>query len=235
MRFLNDDILFWPVAAILRLVVAAVLGAMIGLEREHHGRSAGFRTQLLVALGSALAMVVSLQFGKESYAGWAGAGVIRVDPARMAYGVMAGIGFLGAGAIIREGANVRGLTTAAGLWCTAAVGLACGFGMYLVAVVAAAIVLFALLVLSRLDRFIPSQVTRTVRVTVPCDDEDNLSAIREALAAGGAKVGRVAFDRDRRGNTETFTFHVSLRAKADPGKLLRLDRHVPKLLHLSIH
>jgi len=235
MRFLTDDMFPWPQAAILRLVAAAVLGAVIGLEREHHGRSAGFRTQLLVALGSALAMVVSLQFGQESYRGWGGLHAIRVDPARMAYGVMAGIGFLGAGAIIREGTNVRGLTTAAGLWCTAAVGLACGFGMYLVALVATGIVLFALLGLSRMDRLILSEVRRTVRVVVASDGEDNLSVVRKVLIDSGARIRRVDFERNCRNKTETFTFHVALRAKADPAQLLQLDQHLPKLLHLKVH
>jgi putative Mg2+ transporter-C (MgtC) family protein len=120
--------------AMLRLALAGVLGGMIGLERELREREAGLRTHLLVAVGSALFTIV----------GAYGFGGIRTDPTRIAAQVVTGIGFLGAGAIIRQGFSIRGLTTAATLWVVAAVGLAAGAGYYSAAVISTGLVLLAL-------------------------------------------------------------------------------------------
>ena len=120
--------------ALLRLALAGVLGGLIGLERELREREAGLRTHLLVSLGAALFTI----------AGAYGFGSARVDPTRVAAQIVTGIGFLGAGAIIRQGFSVRGLTTAATLWVVAAVGLASGAGYYSGAVITTALVLIAL-------------------------------------------------------------------------------------------
>jgi putative Mg2+ transporter-C (MgtC) family protein len=128
--------------ALLRLALAAFLGALIGVERELRDRQAGLRTHLLVALGSALFTIVSA-YGFEDFLR-SGQSVVRADPTRIAAQIVTGIGFLGAGAIIRQGASVRGLTTAATLWVVAAVGLASGAGYYSGAVITTLLVLFAL-------------------------------------------------------------------------------------------
>jgi putative Mg2+ transporter-C (MgtC) family protein len=109
------------------LLVALVAGALIGYERSYQGRPAGFRTHTLVCMASALLMLVSLYQGL-----WfeASVEIVRVDPTRMAQGIMTGIGFLGAGVIVKEGASVRGLTTAASIWITAAIGILAGVGFY---------------------------------------------------------------------------------------------------------
>ena len=125
---------------ILRIFVAAILGGIIGLEREYREKAAGFRTHFLVALGSALFMIVSAY-------GFEGALVTpehRLDVSRIAAQVVSGIGFIGAGTIIFQKNAVRGLTTAAGVWVTAAIGLACGAGMYELATAATVLVLFGL-------------------------------------------------------------------------------------------
>lgn len=223
----------WQSECILRLMVAAVLGALIGAEREHHGRSAGFRTQLLVALGAALAMLVSLNFARV-FGDGSGGTAIQLDPARLAYGVMAGIGFLGAGAIIRYGAGVRGLTTAASLWCTAAVGLACGFGMYLVATVAAALVIFALLFLSRLDRYIPSRWTKTLTISLPLSREDNIRRVREVLARRGARIANMDYTRNIEQQNETLTFYVSMSHKMTISELMRITEELPDATKLNV-
>src|SRR5918911_1676279 len=114
--------------ALLRLALAAAMGAAIGIERERRGREAGLRTHLLVSLGSALFTVVSAYGFHEFLA--TGASVVRADPSRIAAQIVTGIGFLGAGAIIRQGLSVRGLTTAATLWVVAAIGMAVGAGYY---------------------------------------------------------------------------------------------------------
>lgn len=137
-----------------RLLLAAALGALVGLEREVRGHEAGLRTCLLVCVGSALVMIVSVRMAAEP---WAPAGDYRItiDPARIAYGVMAGVGFLGAGTILHSGGTVRGLTTAAALWCVAAIGLASGLGFVTAAGATTGIVLVALTALNALERHIP--------------------------------------------------------------------------------
>jgi putative Mg2+ transporter-C (MgtC) family protein len=128
--------------SLLRLSLAAVLGGMIGVERELREREAGLRTHLLVALGSALFTIVGA-YGFHAFLE-SGQAVVRADPTRIAAQIVTGIGFLGAGAIIRQGLSVRGLTTAATLWVVAAVGLAAGAGYYSAAVITTAVVLVAL-------------------------------------------------------------------------------------------
>jgi putative Mg2+ transporter-C (MgtC) family protein len=127
---------------LLRLTVAAVLGAAVGFERELRDREAGMRTHLLVALGSCLFTLVSAYGFHDFLAN--GGNLVRADPSRIAAQIVTGIGFLGAGAIIREGLSVRGLTTAGSLWVVAAAGMAVGAGFYLAAVVATALTLVAL-------------------------------------------------------------------------------------------
>ncbi len=151
---LNKHHLTMEYEFILRIFVAAVLGGMIGLEREYRAKEAGFRTHFLVALGSALFMIVSA-YGFE--------GVMttpehRWDVSRVAAQVVSGIGFIGAGTIIfRKSENVvSGLTTAAGLWVTAAIGLACGGGMYVLGIGSTLMVLLGLeafnFILRKIDR-----------------------------------------------------------------------------------
>jgi len=132
----------------LRLVLAAALGALIGGEREIHGHPAGIRTHMLVALGSGLFTVLSIHgFGQ-------GPGV-PIDPTRIAAQIVSGIGFLGAGAILKDGIVIRGLTTAASLWATAAVGMAAGAGEYVVGGGGAGIVLVSLWPINALAERLP--------------------------------------------------------------------------------
>ena len=129
----------------LRLAIAAALGAIIGIEREYFGKAAGFRTHALVATASSLMMLVSIQIF-EVYKG-----VVPVDPGRIAAQVVSGIGFIGAGAIIRSGASVKGITTAASLWAVSGIGLACGMGFYEGAAYSMLIVIVILLVFTKLE------------------------------------------------------------------------------------
>jgi len=126
---------------ILRMFAAAVLGGIIGLEREYREKAAGFRTHFLVALGSALFMILS-QYGFD--AAIREMPNVSFDPSRIASQVVTGIGFIGAGTIIFQKNEVRGLTTAAGIWVTAAIGLACGTGLYILAAVSTLLVLVGL-------------------------------------------------------------------------------------------
>ena len=138
-------IAYWEIA--LRLLLAVVLGGMIGFERESHNRPAGFRTHILVCAGSALIMMVSAY----GFTGQIGEG-FEADPGRIAAGVVTGIGFLGAGTILQHRGSVRGLTTAATIWVVSGVGLAAGIGFYLGAVLTTVFVLISLLLLRRFEK-----------------------------------------------------------------------------------
>lgn len=141
-RLVSDGELFF------RLVLACVLGGVIGYERQSRRKSAGLRTNMLVCLGSCLVMLLSQQLYREVE------GLTNADPARLAAQVVSGIGFLGAGAIMKEGLTVTGLTTAACLWVVAGVGLAAGAGYYSGALIATALVFVTLGSLSRLDEWV---------------------------------------------------------------------------------
>jgi len=131
---------------VIRLGLACILGGIVGYEREHMQQPAGFRTHILVCVGAALAMITS-EFIFRKYAGQT-----NIDPARLGAQVISGIGFLGAGTIIREGFNVRGLTTAASLWAVACVGLAVGIGFYEGAVAATFFISLTLTVLKKMEK-----------------------------------------------------------------------------------
>ncbi len=148
----------------IRLVVALLLGGLIGIEREFRAKAAGFRTHFLVSVGSALFCVVSQYgFGEE-----------MKDASRVAAQVVSGIGFLGAGMIIFQKNVIRGLTTAAGLWVTAAIGLACGAGMLLMAVIATALVLVGLEVL---NIFIPRVGATAVALTFSSSNKESIKTV----------------------------------------------------------
>lgn len=140
----------FDVVIIAKLLLSSVLGGLIGLEREVHGRPAGFRTHLLVSLGSCLFVIASIDFYRM-YGNFSGSLPVGVDPGRVAAQVVTGIGFLGAGAIIKEKASIRGLTTAACLWVASAVGLACGAGIYGPAIMVTGLALISLLLLKKVE------------------------------------------------------------------------------------
>jgi putative Mg2+ transporter-C (MgtC) family protein len=181
---------------LIRLALAALLGGLVGLERELRGRHAGFRTNLLVCLGCALAMLVSVSFAFQDWPVAKGFN-LNVDPARVAYGVMTGVGFLGAGVIIKHDGSVRGLTTAAGLWCVAAIGLACGQGLYVLGAVATVLVLFALWVLDGMERWLPRKQFRTLVVRRPWHAGVVAETVETVGRHPGLLVHDASFDRSR--------------------------------------
>jgi len=144
----------------LRLLAAAALGAAVGLERELREREAGLRTHMLVSVGSALFTLASA-YGFHEFL-TAGGNIVRADPTRIAAQIVTGIGFIGAGAIVRHGLSVRGVTTAATLWVVAAIGLACGAGYYDAAAITTGIVVLSLwplriLAFRIIERFRPDE------------------------------------------------------------------------------
>ncbi len=145
---------------LIRLAAAMVAGGLIGLERSYYGRPAGFRTHTLVCMASSLLMLVTI-YQREWFSG-AMLETVRVDPTRMAQGIMTGIGFLGAGVIMKEGASIRGLTTAASIWITAAIGILAGVGFYS----ALAIVTILTLATLTLYRFVEQQLPMLIYINV---------------------------------------------------------------------
>ena len=159
---------------IVRLLLATLLGSVIGFEREYHAKEAGVRTHLLVALGSCLFMIISV-YGFDFMLD---RDHVSFDPSRIASQVVTGIGFIGAGTIILQKQVVRGLTTAAGLWVTAAIGLACGNGMYVIAVVTTAIVLISL---GLINVYLPYISQKERRITFLAEDYAVMAEILNQL------------------------------------------------------
>jgi putative Mg2+ transporter-C (MgtC) family protein len=179
---------------LFRLVLAAVLSGVIGFEREYHGRAAGFRTHILLCVGSTLVMLTSMHIF-DVYSSR-----VAVDPARIAAGVITGIGFLGAGTIMHSRSSVRGLTTAASLWVVAGLGLAVGSGLYFGAVVTAILTIITLFLFSRLEHvMIRKDWYRTMYIEAR-EGTDRLKAIRQALTPFGVEITDFEADRTEDGS-----------------------------------
>jgi len=163
---------------LIRVLVAAVLAGVIGVERELHGRPAGLRTHLLVGTGAALVMVTFALTARMLPSDGMWGQLVRIDPGRLAAGIITGIGFLGAGTIMRTGDWVFGLTTAASLWFVAALGIAAGEGLYVLATGGMVIGLIVLTVMDRLEQRIPSAVRHEIVVEIdPKVQEEVLSVV----------------------------------------------------------
>lgn len=182
------------------------MGAAIGLEREYHAKEAGLRTHLLVALGSCLFMILSIygfdfMLGREH---------VSFDPSRIAAQVVTGIGFIGAGTIIFQKQVVRGLTTAAGLWVTAAIGLACGNGMYWVALITTAIVLASL---GLINLYVPYLSQKERQVTFLVEDYVVLTEILESLRKEKITVLNYEMHKDAEENNGRMLVSIEIRMK----------------------
>jgi putative Mg2+ transporter-C (MgtC) family protein len=149
---------------LVRILVASLLGGLIGLERDLHGRAAGLRTHLLVSMGSAVFTILSLMIAQTSNASG-----FQADPGRIAAQIVAGIGFLGAGVIIKVGANIRGLTTAACLWVAAAIGMTAGYGYYEISIFATAIAMISLEFLKFAELLYPKDAYRVLSISTTID------------------------------------------------------------------
>jgi putative Mg2+ transporter-C (MgtC) family protein len=183
------DGLYTDIAA--RLLAALVLGGLVGLERSYHGRPAGFRTHALVCTASALLMLVTVY---ERH--WFSAGMLErvvIDPTRMAQGIMTGIGFLGAGVIMKEGLSVRGLTTAASIWITAAIGILVGIGFWFPAAFATAIALGTLSFFRWIESRMPTQYYAHFSVAFPKGIDMPEAELRRLLAARGFSVANLNY------------------------------------------
>lgn len=185
---------------IVRICIAAFLGGILGLERDIHGRPAGLRTHLLVSLGAAVFMMLSpFVAGMKPE--------IPGDPGRIAAQIVSGIGFLGAGAIIKEGVSIRGLTTAASLWVAAAIGMTTGVGSYLGAIVVSGLALITLELLPHVEKIFKKHSYRVLELTTSL--EADVSDILEVVK--NQKIHVVRFDLDRDYENETLKTTLLIR------------------------
>jgi putative Mg2+ transporter-C (MgtC) family protein len=213
------------VAAVSRLAVAALAGAVIGFEREVDGHEAGVRTHLLLALGSGLFGLISVA-AFHGFVTDANANNVSFDPSRIASYVVAGVGFLGAGTIVKRGDRVRGLTTAASLWVAAAVGLAAGLG-YWVGVVAVSLLALIALLVERPVRGMTRRLAGRRGLTVHLrPGVEPVSTLDLAMSVAGSRVMRIAVDRN--GGDDHAT--VSIDVDDLPGELVSQLRS-----SLSVH
>jgi putative Mg2+ transporter-C (MgtC) family protein len=173
----------------VRLIVAAVLGLAVGFEREIHGHPAGLRTHMLVAMGSGLFTVLSIHgFGTPSLA-------TPIDPTRIAAQIVSGIGFLGAGAILKDGIVIRGLTTAASLWATSAVGMAAGAGEYVIAAVATGTILVSLWPINALAERLHGTAAPEVQLRLTMGHLDALGQVSTVLVTHRLEIGQISTQR----------------------------------------
>ena len=186
---------------IIRLAIAALMGGILGLEREIHGRPAGLRTHLLVSLGAAAFMIMSPLIAgmNPNFPG---------DPGRIAAQIVTGIGFLGAGAIVKEGVSIRGLTTAACLWVAAAIGMACGAALYAEAILITIMAIFALVLLPYAEVIFKTHSYRVLEISLPL--QVDVSSILNAVKSRNVKVIRCDLDRDYTSSTLTTTLLIRL-------------------------
>ncbi|HSY39249.1 MAG TPA: MgtC/SapB family protein [Polyangia bacterium] len=192
---------------LVRIFVGTLLGGAIGYERDLHGRPAGLRTHAIVALASATFMVVSTRFVYFQH--YTKDDLVAIDPSRIAASVVSGIGFLGAGAILRDGITIRGLTTAAGLWLVAAIGMASGGGMYVESVFATVLGLAALTLLRRFeDRGLKLTRRRLWLAVDPAGT--SIPAVIDRLTKLGGILKQEEYERQAAGGQASATFELQL-------------------------
>jgi putative Mg2+ transporter-C (MgtC) family protein len=192
----------------IRLIVAAALGLAVGFEREIHGHPAGLRTHMLVAAGSGLFTVLSA-YGFEGVSGSV-TGTAPIDPTRIAAQVVSGIGFLGAGAILKDGVVIRGLTTAASLWATSAIGMAAGAGEYILGTVAAATVLISLWPINALAQRLHGTVIPAVQLRLSMTRLEQLGEVTGILVAQRLEIGQISAQRL---DKDTYRADITIRGR----------------------
>ena len=206
----------------LRLLVAGILGAIIGQDREYRAKEAGYRTHFLVSLGSALIMIVS-QYGfqeiiKENS--------VTLDPSRVAAQVVSGIGFIGAGTIILQKQIVRGLTTAAGIWATAGIGLAVGAGMYAIGIATTVLTLIGLELLSYIFK---SVGMKSSMIAFSTNNKDTLKQIADRFNSKDYMIVSYEMQTLHPGEMESYQVTMVIKSKRnnDEGHLLSLMQNFP--------
>lgn len=214
--------------AIYKLLLSLILGAIVGLERRHKGQIAGMRTFALISMGATLAMLVSIYIPQEYM------GLKNGDPGRIAAQVISGIGFLGAGAIIQMKGSVRGLTTAAGIWMTACIGLAVGAGMYLIAAAACLLIIFVLMFLDFAEkRYFKGGEAKIVRLKVDAIVEDP-TLYRLCLRNNHVHISDEFLRYDYNSNVSTINFMIRCKTNTNFVPIFNEMRKLGPVLSLTL-
>ena len=218
---------------VFRMVAALAAGGLIGLERSHRGRPAGFRTHALVCLASSLLMLVTVYELHWIPKGQVGAAVV-LDPTRMAQGIMTGIGFVGAGAIIKDGLSIRGLTTAASIWTTAAIGILTGIGFYFAAAAGTVLALGTLSLFRWIEARLPTESYASFMVRFKRGEAIPESELRRLVAEHGFSLRTMSYRLH--GELDVLEYRTIVRTM-QPANLERLSSTLsrdPKVLEYRI-
>jgi len=220
------------ITSLAHLLGALLAGALIGLERTYHGRPAGFRTHALVCTASAVLMqLVTLPWDTT---GDMTLDTVRIDPTRMAQGIMTGIGFLGAGVIIKEGLTVRGLTTAASIWITAAIGILVGAGLYFTAVVATVLVLGTLSVFRWIESIMPAFYYSRLEVRFHRAETLAEEALTTLIAAQGFSIANLNYAQRDEGKLYEYAMTVRTHRRENARQLAEALKAHPQVLEFQI-
>src|SRR5207253_1257605 len=199
-----------------RLLVALGAGAAIGFERSYHGRPAGFRTHALVCTASSLLMLVTVY---EAHWMRAASALVQLDPTRMAQGIMTGIGFLGAGVIMQEGLSVHGLTTAASIWITAAIGILAGIGFYFPMALSVALVLGVLSAFRWIEARMPTQAYYHFEVRFSRNGDIDERQIRELVERHAFSIANFSYRLDAEGRVRRYSMTIASADRSAAGRL----------------
>ena len=217
---------------ITHLGIAIIAGGLIGLERSYHGHPAGFRTHILVCMASSILMLVTI-YHKQWFAG-ADFETLRIDPTRMAQGVMTGIGFLGAGVIFKEGLSIRGLTTAASLWVTAAIGILAGVGFYSVVCIGTIFVLGVVSVFrwieSRMQTLVYAHLTLRFRRDMTMPEGE----LRELVEGQSFDVTNMSYSAEKEANFFEYSMTIRTLNKDNVGRLSNVFSNIESITEFHI-
>ncbi|MCM8817035.1 MAG: MgtC/SapB family protein [Candidatus Omnitrophica bacterium] len=216
---------------LLRILIAGILSGVIGWERERHARAAGFRTMILVGMGCCLSMIVSLRI--HELFSQVDSLYLRIDPARIAYGVLTGIGFIGAGTIIRDRGNVRGITTASCLWVVSAMGLAIGCGYYILGISTTILVMITLLTLKGIESKIPHDVYNRIRIKLTGDISIFSEKIFSIFSNMGYKILEFSFLEHKNENFSVLEILFRSRGKKDGFSILNALKDFDEIIEIE--
>ena len=202
----------------IKLSVSFLLAAILGIERDVHGRSAGLRTHILVSIGATLYMIIAQSFPEA----------MNVDPTRVAGQIVTGIGFLGAGVIIKTGINVRGLTTAAAIWVDAAIGTAIGVGLYVPAIIVTVFSLFVLTVLNRVEMLYPKTSIWKIKLELSSRNID-LNMIRALIIDKKVKI--IYMEYTSHSESNQFSCDIRCKVKYCKSTYQQLERVSNRLIN----
>lgn len=214
--------------AIVKLVLSLLLGAIIGIERRRKGQIAGMRTFALISMGATLAMLISIYIPQEYL------GLKNGDPGRIAAQVVSGVGFLGAGAIIQMKGSVRGLTTAAGIWMTACIGLAVGAGMYAISIMATLLIIFILVNIERIEqRHNFLWESKIIRVKTPGILEE-VQSMRDILKSNDVHISDEFMKYDYEDQQTIVNFMVRSKSNVDVPSLFKQIKETSNAISITI-